>query len=305
MNNLPKISIITPSYQQGIYIEDTIVSVISQNYPNLEYIIIDGGSTDQTLDIIKKYEEHITYWVSEADQGQAHALNKGLNVATGEIIAYINSDDYYAPNTFHRIAKYFTEYPETDLLYGICTFVDEKKQLISEHQGGISNASELFNIWEYWWSGKQIIQPETFWSRQIFEKVGMFNEDLYFVMDYEYWCRLISAGAIIKSIDETIACFRVTPTQKTNDKNGVRDEILDVLKKFLWSELPLDNKWTLQGNWLYQVILTPKIDEYVQSGDSVFLRWLKTALLIIRYPKLFFSSFLKKRIFYNVLSKDI
>ncbi|WP_461485736.1 glycosyltransferase family 2 protein, partial [Pedobacter sp.] len=101
----PKISIVTPSYNQGQYIEETILSILNQNYPNLEYIIIDGGSTDHTVEIIKKYEDRITYWVSEKDNGQSHAINKGFEKATGEIFAYLNSDDCYYPNTFWEIAN--------------------------------------------------------------------------------------------------------------------------------------------------------------------------------------------------------
>ena len=102
-SSLPKISIITPTYNQGEFIEETIQSVIQQGYPNLEYIIIDGGSTDQTVNIIKQYESYITYWISEPDRGQAHAINKGLMVATGDVLDYINSDDYYLPHTLIKV----------------------------------------------------------------------------------------------------------------------------------------------------------------------------------------------------------
>src|SRR5690606_10615120 len=105
LNKLPKISIVTPSYNQGQFIEETILSIISQNYPNLEYIIIDGGSTDNTVDIIKKYENHLKYWVSEADKGQADAINKGLQHCTGDIFNWINSDDYLESNSLFTIAN--------------------------------------------------------------------------------------------------------------------------------------------------------------------------------------------------------
>ena len=114
----PKISIVTPSFNQGKYIEQTIQSVLDQDYPNLEYIIIDGGSTDETVEIIKKYEHKIHYWVSEPDKGQTDGINKGFAKCTGEIFNWINSDDYYEPGTFYKLAKLFTEHPYVDVVCG-------------------------------------------------------------------------------------------------------------------------------------------------------------------------------------------
>src|SRR6266550_5897057 len=109
-----KISIVTPSFNQGQFIEETIRSVLDQNYPNLEYLVIDGGSTDQTIDIIHKYETHLSYWESEQDRGQVHAINKGLARATGDIFAFINSDDIYFPGTFATVARYFADFPKAE-----------------------------------------------------------------------------------------------------------------------------------------------------------------------------------------------
>src|SRR6185295_16519519 len=113
-----KLSIITPSFNQAQFIEETILSVLDQNYENLEYIVIDGGSTDNSVDIIKKYESRIAYWISEKDQGQAHALNKGLARATGDIVAYLNSDDLYLPEAFARVIEYFNQHPQCQWLCG-------------------------------------------------------------------------------------------------------------------------------------------------------------------------------------------
>ena len=108
----PKITIVTPSFNQGQFIEETIRSVLDQNYPNLEYLIIDGGSTDQTIEVIRKYERQLSYWVSEKDRGQVHAINKGLARATGEIFGFLNSDDLYVPGTFEVVGEYFEKHPE-------------------------------------------------------------------------------------------------------------------------------------------------------------------------------------------------
>src|SRR5690242_3069828 len=111
---LPKISIVTPSFNQGKFIEATILSVLDQNYPNLEYIVIDGGSTDETVDIIRRYEGRITYWESEGDRGQVHAINKGIERSTGDIFGFINSDDLYLPGTFATVAQYFQDHPNAE-----------------------------------------------------------------------------------------------------------------------------------------------------------------------------------------------
>ncbi|MEB3211902.1 MAG: glycosyltransferase family 2 protein, partial [Leptolyngbyaceae bacterium] len=175
----PRISIITPSYNQGHFIEETIRSVLLQSYPNLEYIIIDGGSSDNTVEIISKYASHLAYWVSEPDRGQSHAINKGLARATGEIIAYINSDDYYLPGSFRKIAEYYNNHPETDLIHGRCRYIDEMGNKVGEQFGNIQTFEEIIDLWGVWWNKRQFVQPEVFWSRRIFEKIGLFNESLY------------------------------------------------------------------------------------------------------------------------------
>ena len=136
--NYPRISIVTPSFNQGKYIEQTIQSVLSQNYPNLEYIIIDGGSTDGTVEIIKKYEQQLTYWISEPDKGQTDAINKGFAKCTGEIFNWINSDDYYSPNSLHIVAEVFSENPTAKVVCGLENgFYNEQQSKIVNHPGSI------------------------------------------------------------------------------------------------------------------------------------------------------------------------
>src|SRR5437773_10669670 len=120
----PKLSIITPSFNQAQYLEETILSVLQQKYDPLEFIIIDGGSTDGSVEIIRKYESRLAYWVSEKDRGQAHAINKGLQRATGELIAYLNSDDYYSPGALRSVAEFFMVHPDVDLIHGRCAVAD-------------------------------------------------------------------------------------------------------------------------------------------------------------------------------------
>lgn len=295
----PRITVITPSYNQGHFIEETICSVVSQNYSNLEYFIIDGGSSDETVEIIKKYESRITYWVSEPDRGQTHAINKGLARATGDIIAYINSDDYYLPGTFHEVARYFQEYPETDLLHGRCQYVDETGKKIGEQFGDIQTFEEVLDLWSIWWKNRQFVQPEVFWSRRIFDRIGFFNESLYYVMDYEYWLRIIQVGGIINQLDQEISCFRFTSNQKSNYSEKVADELLEVVKPFLWdknSELGYLSRLKLKSKWLYHALFLKTIEQSIKEENSRATRWIKLSKLISEQPLILFSPQIYSRL---------
>lgn len=209
---LPKISVITPSYNQANFIEQTIKSVLDQNYPNLEYIIMDGGSTDGTLEILKKYDTKII-WKSEKDEGQADAINKGLRLATGEIVAYINSDDTYEAETLKRIGEFFKENPRTMWVCGKCRITKE-------------NGREFYrpitwfkNFWLKRYGYAKLLamnfvsQPAVFWRRELIERIGFLNCSLDFAFDYEYWIRI---GKKHKPaiIDDYLANFRIHPKAK-------------------------------------------------------------------------------------------
>jgi glycosyltransferase involved in cell wall biosynthesis len=179
--DLPKISIVTPSFNQTAFLERTIQSVLNQNYPNLEYIIIDGGSTDGSVEIIKKYEKHLAYWVSEKDRGQTHALNKGFQRATGEVVAWLNSDDMYCPGALEAAGNAFASDPTLDMVYG--------KMLIVDHNDTILRPIRS----PFWWRSfvmiGMAIQPAAFWKHTLFEKYGWLDESLRFSMDFEFFCR--------------------------------------------------------------------------------------------------------------------
>jgi glycosyltransferase involved in cell wall biosynthesis len=186
----PKISVITPSYNQGEFIKETIDSVLSQNYPNLEYWVIDGGSKDNTVAILKSYGNKIK-WVSEKDRGQTHAINKGLRRATGSILTYLNSDDVYLPNTLNTVAEFFSNNPAAMWLTGDYFIIDATGKKI---QSFIANYKKLLRqkptltrlaVANY------IIQPSTFWRRELFKKIGFFDESLRYCMDFDYWMRTI------------------------------------------------------------------------------------------------------------------
>lgn len=191
---LPLISVITPSYNQAQFIRATIDSVLSQDYPNLEYIVIDGGSIDGTLEILKSYGSKIK-WESGKDAGQSDAINKGLKLAQGELLAYLNSDDIYFPGTLRRVGEYFAR-TRADWITGDCLTIDEdgapskSDWLISGYKRVLRACARLSTLRTLRTFDSPFPQPSTFWSRRAYQKVGEFNLKYHYVMDYDYWLRL-------------------------------------------------------------------------------------------------------------------
>jgi glycosyltransferase involved in cell wall biosynthesis len=188
--SFPKISIITPNYNQGRFLEECILSVLSQEYPNLELIIIDGGSDDNSLAIIKKYADKITYWVSERDGGQADAINKGLKFVTGEIFNWLNSDDRLAPGALHNCADAFHADPAAAGWIGGCIRTGEGGDIVDVIY---PNGADRDNIGENW-NGRQFYQPSCFLSTEKVRRIGGLNTDLYIALDLDLWIRILSKG---------------------------------------------------------------------------------------------------------------
>lgn len=213
--NWPKISVITPSYNQADFIEETIKSVLSQNYPNLEYWVIDGGSTDGTVDILKKYNGKIN-WISKKDKGQTHAINKGLKKSTGDILAYLNSDDIYLPDTLRKVGEYYSK-NKSDWITGDCLVIDENGNKVKGGwliQGYKRLLMALYSRATLMVADSMIPQPSTFWSRRAYEKVGDFNEKYNYVMDYDYWLRL-SKYYRPRDLKVPLSGFRAQPASKS------------------------------------------------------------------------------------------
>jgi glycosyltransferase involved in cell wall biosynthesis len=220
MNKL-KISVITPSFNQGHFLEETILSVINQNYENLEYIIIDGGSTDKSIEIIKKYEKHLKYWISEKDSGQSEAINKGFRKATGEIICWLNSDDTFLPNTLKIVNNLFQTKAEIDLLNGNTIIIDKNSNI----------KTGLFILKQRKWYAYHgifyINQPAMFWKRNIFDSIGFLREDFHASMDLEFMIRIFNNNYIIGQTNKFLAGFRVHDLAKSslgcNNEAYIRD----------------------------------------------------------------------------------
>jgi glycosyltransferase involved in cell wall biosynthesis len=202
------ISIITPSYNQAPYIEETIKSVLSQDYPEIEYIIVDGGSMDGTVDIIKKYEKNISWWVSEKDKGQTDAINKGFARAKGDVLAWINSDDTYEPGAVSAAAKYLQEHPDVGMVYGDCNFINRNGNVIGRFDAAQTNHRLIRQGYVH------IPQQTMFFRADLWKQVGPLDPSFYFAMDYDLWTRL-SARTEIKYVAQTWANFRLHTSGKT------------------------------------------------------------------------------------------
>lgn len=223
--NYPKISIVTPSYNQGQYLEATILSVINQDYPNLEYIIIDGGSSDNSIEIIEKYQDRLAYWVSEPDNGMYHAIQKGFDKSTGEIMAWINSDDVYFAKSFRTIAQIFSDYEDVRWITGQISMIDEN---------GNSIGSDRMRLWSatsfIMGDCKYIMQEATFWRRSLWENAGSYISQNYSLAgDFELWSRFFLHDRLY-SVNAILSHFRVRATnQKSHDKILYGKQIKEIL----------------------------------------------------------------------------
>ncbi|MFT7686568.1 MAG: glycosyltransferase involved in cell wall biosynthesis [Candidatus Azotimanducaceae bacterium] len=214
--NCPKLSIVTPSFQQGDYIEKTILSVVSQKYPNLQYVIQDGGSKDATVSILKKYADELFFWESASDGGQTNALNLGFHRTDGEIMAYVNSDDLLLPNSIRRVIDYFNSHPEVEVIYGNRLLIDPNDDAIGEwilH----GHDEDVLSYADY------VPQETMFWRRSVWERSGgTFNEQYRFAMDWDLILRFREAKAHFVHLPFVLGAFRIHPLQKTS---AVIDEL--------------------------------------------------------------------------------
>jgi glycosyltransferase involved in cell wall biosynthesis len=303
MEASPRISIITPSFNQASFLEQTISSVVNQDYPNLEYIVIDGGSTDGSLEIIRKFESSIAYWVSEKDRGQGHAINKGLERATGDIIAYLNSDDYYLEGALDRVANHFASQPEVDLIYGRCRIVDERGAKVDERVGSITRYEEILDLWDVWWNGRNFVQPEVFWTRRIMDKVGPLREDLFWALDYDYWVRIFHAGGVVGFVDSELASFRLHPIQKSTQRELTANELLCTVRPYIFADdAPIGwfKRMELRGKWIFDAKFRREADRSLWQKEFRYQRWLRLVCLSLLHPELLAAPGFRQRLLSTV-----
>jgi glycosyltransferase involved in cell wall biosynthesis len=228
--NWPKLSIVMPTLNQGEYIEEAIRSVICQNYPNLQFVIIDGGSTDATVEVIKKYESDIYYWISEPDLGQSDAINKGFAKCDGEVFNWINSDDFYEKESFLKLATHFLD-DDVDIICGLeYGFRDYNARTISK-------GSTIHHDLENTILSGHIDQPATFWRRSVFESLGAISIDLHYAMDSEMWLRyLLKYGqSRIKKVPDVLVNFRYHLFSKTvSGKDRMNQEYFSLMHSIFY-----------------------------------------------------------------------
>ncbi len=222
-----KISIITPSYNQGSYLEETILSVLNQNYENIEYIIIDGGSSDNSVEIIKKYQSKLHYWSSEKDNGQSEAINKGLKKCTGDVITWLNSDDVFLPNILSEVSNYFVKNPKLGLLHG-------KALLFGEKRKGQVIGNPMDHMKERYLAYIPFPQPSSFFNRKVIEKTGPLNANLHYGMDFDLLSR-IALNFEITYINRILTKYRIHDESKTNHHLKFAEDWQKVFSKTLRS----------------------------------------------------------------------
>ncbi len=258
LKRYPKITVITPSYNQAEYLDRTIQSVLCQNYPNLEYLIFDAGSTDGSVDIIKKYESQLTLWKSEPDHGPADAINKGLRMADGEIIGWLNSDDAYTQDALFRVAEQFLA--GADVAYGHALYVDGSDQPVAMDHGYqktkiyLGHQQEFDQTLRYWETVYLIPQPSVFWKKDIMDRYGRLDEHYQFIFDYEYFLRLTKNGVRFSLIDEVQALYRIHEASKTSSFDAFYKELYEHSRKHMrWDSQTKISFWKYYKNKIKQL----------------------------------------------------
>jgi glycosyltransferase involved in cell wall biosynthesis len=225
-SSLPTISVITPSFNQASFLEQSIRSVLEQDYPAVEHIVIDGGSSDGSVEILKRYENVLAYWVSEPDSGQAEAINKGWRRSSGQILAYLNSDDYYLPGALRTVAQLFIDHPHVGAVQGQARWVDERGSPLRESNMAIE-AQQLLD------SFGSLPQPAVFVRAAVVERIGYFDQTLHFGLDKDYYLRAVANFPLL-STPEVLACMRVHSSAKSTTATArFAPEIMRVAEKVI------------------------------------------------------------------------
>jgi len=255
----PRVSVVTPSYNQVKFIEETMTSVLEQGYPNLEYIVVDGGSTDGSVEVIRRYADRLAFWVSEKDNGPADAIRKGFERATGEIFAYINSDDPYVPAALFTAAKAMDG--SCDVVYGDTYWTDSEGQMLGQRR------QTPFDAMGYLYGGFDLQQPSTFWRRELYWNAGGINPDFKFAFDADLFFRFVKTGARFKHVKKFLSCYRIHPQSKSSTESTVLERELGKIRK-QYLEFSIDS---IQARWFRNRSRFRRALSYLLQGDALWL----------------------------------
>ena len=260
----PKISIVTPSFNQGQFLERTILSILNQNYPNLEYIIMDGGSTDQSVDIIRKYERFLAHWTSERDGGQGDAIRRGFRLCSGDVLAYLNSDDVYLPGVLQLVGSVFGKEPSTDVVYGNKYLTDAEDRIIGERR--FTPYIPPISRFGFVYGGFGISQPASFWTKELYYRVGEVDPGFIHCMDTDLFVRFAVNGAVFRFVREYFAGGRIHQSSKTSTLRHVARQERHVI----------DERCRTRKSRLFSALCTAmvraiRIGGYVAQGDGAYL----------------------------------
>lgn len=265
----PKLTVVTPSYNQAAYLERTILSVLNQQYPNLEYFVMDGGSTDGSVEIIKKYEPFLAGWVSEKDRGQTDAINKGFRRATGNFVAFQNSDDVFAPGALASVANAWRQHPDTDVFFGDMYIIDEHDVITEELR------VPPFCVECQLYEGMQIFNQSLFIRRERLEQFGLLDETLRFAIDYEVVTRLsVQPGVQFRHLNDFWGGFRLQPDAKTSSLAHIgRAEHNQIRDKFLPNLLRSGRSWSGLGQrFWHRYCRIRKLLYFAGRGEFGYMR---------------------------------
>jgi glycosyltransferase involved in cell wall biosynthesis len=289
VTDLPLVSIVTPTYNQARFLEETILSVLGQDYPRIEHIVIDGGSVDGTLDVIREYAGRLAFWTSERDQGQADAINKGFRMIRGDVFAYINSDDTYVPGAVSRAVRWFAEHPDVEMICGDANLIDEEGRVLDVLRGrGFDYRAFVCQKAGF------INQPSTFMRRSVLAKAGFLNPSLYYNLDFEYWLR-VGRVCRIEYVPAVFSNFRIHPASKTmRSKSVIAEEFVKVYEEFLREygddasirdirEEALAGAYATAGEMAYGGLLPGEARKYLRESFRRNPRNVFNAELVFKY----------------------
>ena len=273
---LPRITIVTPSYNQDKFLHETIQSVHNQDYPNLEYFIVDGGSKDNSIDIFKKYEDKIDWWVSEKDKGQADAINRGFLRASGEILCWVNSDDILLPNCLHEVAKNYLKNNKPELIHSNCVYINEDGLIIKLIR--IPKQTRFFVFRGVW----SMPAPAVFFKASFLKKVGYLNMEYHLSMDLDICMRIIKAGGRISYIPKYLGAYRWHATSKTSIdiSNRKKKNIENYETKLIYNSTLPGSTESSRKLWkilwkVYRMINLNYLRSFLETTKATGLHWKK------------------------------